>query len=461
MTRGGSSSSNDGISDGETKGRVTNRIAPEAPPPIELLSVVPKISILEKDKIPGTYIGGVKYPGVFKEDEMRALKLSFNAKHGDVFLVSHTPIRGGMQRLLTCLVEGRNDPWERDVLEKPYFAGMAASKRGADNWLGEIETWQGRRCFKAQDFPQNLPVNYPFPPEEDIPVPGLPGPKVLVIMGDPRMQATSWWEVLVDALCHKKKPGFWQHVSTDVQPLDVFQSVCDGALPFFGDIFDFGLKWAAEQAKYPGQVKLVSTGKLTSLDPREVSDVLEEIAQFLKIPQAAERARALTTNVFRPPPDAWDILQSDDLKLTPKLQGLHLTEIQGPRLQMFEEVINCNMVLQSRWKRRLVAWASSGSPFLMELAQLADGGVATLLPESMSQPIKGEAVHAQGACRPCVFAMRGTCKNTPEMCRFCHLDGHKRPKRAGHKLRIMRRLQQTVRTPSPSPERCLMWSPSA
>lgn len=37
---------------------------------------------------------------------------------------------------------------------------------------------------------------------------------------------------------------------------------------------------------------------------------------------------------------------------------------------------------------------------------------------------KGEEAHASGACRPCVFALKGTCRFSEEECQYCHAAGH-------------------------------------
>ena len=38
--------------------------------------------------------------------------------------------------------------------------------------------------------------------------------------------------------------------------------------------------------------------------------------------------------------------------------------------------------------------------------------------------LKGEATHAAGLCRPCLFALRGTCRYIADMCSVCNADGH-------------------------------------
>eukprot|EP00446_Apocalathium_sp_SHHI-4_P055409 CAMPEP_0177365560 /NCGR_PEP_ID=MMETSP0368-20130122/39389_1 /TAXON_ID=447022 ORGANISM="Scrippsiella hangoei-like, Strain SHHI-4" /NCGR_SAMPLE_ID=MMETSP0368 /ASSEMBLY_ACC=CAM_ASM_000363 /LENGTH=273 /DNA_ID=CAMNT_0018828497 /DNA_START=82 /DNA_END=904 /DNA_ORIENTATION=- len=63
--------------------------------------------------------------------------------------------------------------------------------------------------------------------------------------------------------------------------------------------------------------------------------------------------------------------------------------------------------------------------------------------------LKGQAAHATRTCRPCVFALRGVCKNSDEMCSYCHAPGHARTKRAS--LKVRQRKIQASSPSSPSP----------
>eukprot|EP00439_Symbiodinium_sp_Y106_P060134 s167_g8.t2 len=68
-------------------------------------------------------IEGIYYPSFIKESAIRRLQ-QWEGREGrpagDVFLVSNFPVRG-LQRVLTCLVESRDNPWEGGLLDKPYY----------------------------------------------------------------------------------------------------------------------------------------------------------------------------------------------------------------------------------------------------------------------------------------------------------------------------------------------------
>mmetsp|Transcript_104049 Transcript_104049/g.333552 ORF Transcript_104049/g.333552 Transcript_104049/m.333552 type:complete len:226 (+) Transcript_104049:112-789(+) len=84
------------------------------------------------------------------------------------------------------------------------------------------------------------------------------------------------------------------------------------------------------------------------------------------------------------------------------------------------------------------------------LAELAGSlGASPTFPLDAPPLLKGQAAHATGTCRPCIFALRGVCKNSDEMCSYCHAPGHARTKRAS--LKVRQRKIQASSPSSPSP----------
>ena len=60
--------------------------------------------------------------------------------------------------------------------------------------------------------------------------------------------------------------------------------------------------------------------------------------------------------------------------------------------------------------------------------------------------------HMIGKCNPCLFALRTTCRRHPS-CSYCHLPGHRKPKRARKHARDSKK-NRIGRTTTPSLERC-------
>lgn len=67
---------------------------------------------------------------------------------------------------------------------------------------------------------------------------------------------------------------------------------------------------------------------------------------------------------------------------------------------------------------------------------------------------KGEEAHEQGACKPCIFALRGTCHFTQDVCRYCHANGHVKRLRPSKRQRQKEseKQEQTEATRRPSGE---------
>lgn len=375
-------------------------------------------------------IEGVSYPAWFKETQIKDLQSQWLPKPGDVFVVSHFPLRG-LQRLLVALVEGLGDPWSPGLIDKPHFCDAAASRRGARTFLTEAASWSGRRCFKTHAFPHLFPCRHePFMRNT---VGGTPA-KILVLVADPRNGFILWHQVLCQL-----GYGKWELS-------EFIETITNQEWHLFGDYFEHALAWAQEASAHPETVKLVSADLLGSMDPKEVKVALEEIAEFLEIP--GDRAAQLVEAIFQRPSYAERALAQDELVFHQALTGGHLVEQSGLNLHMFEDTLALSSEeVRIAWRRSALAWASCSYGCLEQLAQANMRGAASTPPTPLIQPYQGTAAHESGNCRPCVFALRGVCKHTAEMCAFCHADGHEKTKRASRKTRTLRKLR--ARTPSP------------
>lgn len=136
------------------------------------------------------------------------------------------------------------------------------------------------------------------------------------------------------------------------------------------------------------------------------------------------------------------------------LNGGHLVEQTGLNLHLFEDAVNsATMDVHTLWRDLLRIWMGSSSPRLVELAQASMKGISSTPPLALTFPLKGDAAHESGKCRPCVFHLRGICRNAEEMCLYCHAPGHAKTKRASLKVRRRQKARrQGARTPSPSPQ---------
>jgi len=384
---------------------------------------------LNKLAIQTREIGGVHYPAWFKEDAIRELQSVWSASQGDVFIVCHFPLRG-LQRLLVSLVEGRDDPWAEGLTEKPHFCDAAASRRGVSEFLNIAASWKVRRCFKTHAFPHMFPCKYPF---ETKPGNGPP-PKVLVMIADPRHAFTVWWQVMSSL------------GTTGLQLPDLIESVVTNSFDMFGNFFEHAAAWAREAMHHPDSVYLVDVGHLGSQDPKEVKQALTEIAEFLDIPE--ERAETLTAALFHRPAHALDALKHDAMPMLEALHGGPLVEQSGKNLHLFEDALAfTSAAIRSSWEHKVRSWETCPNPLLLKLSAITALGVLSTPPLKLIRPLKGVDVHLAGECRPCVFALRGVCRDSPAMCRYCHADGHARTKRASHHLRKLRKARN--RTPSP------------
>jgi hypothetical protein len=98
-------------------------------------------------------------------------------------------------------------------------------------------------------------------------------------------------------------------------------------------------------------------------------------------------------------------------------------------------------------------WLSSPNAFLQDFGERLQQEIASQVANTLAALPTGRdwsVEHAVGTCNPCIFAMRGTCRNG-EACQHCHLPGHAKPKRASKKKRDQKkeRMARLCRTPSP------------
>jgi len=377
-------------------------------------------------------VNGFMHPHWFDECTLRQLKTEWQPRSGDVFLVSHFPLRG-IQRLLVGLVEGRLDPWAANLIDKPHYCDAAACRRGVGAFIQEVASWPGRRCFKTHAFPQHFPCCYPFEPMYE----GTP-PKILAIVAEPRHAIITWWSILKNM--RRLRP-----LDSDLLE-DFILLISQKQFQMFGDLIDHAQSWANEAMANPRHVRLCSADRLGSVDAKEVKAELESIAEFLEIPK--QSAAELAANLFRRPSDADEALILDDLVPYEALGGGPLIEQYGRNVHLFEDALNAaTFEVRSSWRGALGDWLGSAYSKIAHLVEVSARGIASVPPHVLTVPLKGDAVHAAGACKPCVFNLRGICRDSAEMCLFCHAPGHARTKRASRCVRKARKMR--ARTPSP------------
>lgn len=410
----------------------------------ELAAQPRKLTIVDFLTNRTTRIDGVLHPAWFNAEQVAELRGIWSLRAGDVFIVSFFPIRG-LQRLLVALVEGKDDPWQEGLLNKPYYCDAAASKRGARAYVEDVDSWTGRRCFKTHALPSQFPCRYPFESHDGAGVP----PKILVLVSEPRNALVLWWQFLSLSTAFTDLTGLpSQHdlFRPDSSLEAIIQLFSQSQLQVFGGYCGHNAAWAQEAALRPESVKLVSADQLGSFDPRAVSSELEKVAEFLET--SKESTAALVAGLFRRPLGAEQALSKDSLVPVEAINGGHLIESYGKNLHTFEEALNCApMGLQLLWRRCLQELASRPDTLLGEFARTSLKGIMSVPPLPLTMPMKGLAVHNSGTCRVCVFALRGTCRNTEAMCPYCHLPDHAKPKRASRAKRAQRK--DRFRTPSP------------
>jgi len=382
--------------------------------------------------LPFHQIDNAVYPPWITEGALRGMQERMAARPGDVFVVSHFPIRG-LQRLLVAMIEGRENPWEQGLIDKPHFLEGGASKRGLEAYLEEIASWQGRRCFKSHSAPENFPCQWRSL-HADSGIDGQIPPKIVVLVADPRYDLAVSWEIMKD-----KIPG----VSMSL----FIEAFLDKRWSMFGDYFVHGSAWAAVAAENPKSVRLFSVEQFASCDPKVILAAVAELAEFLEIPSPSTIASRLTTAIVERPSYASCAVAMDDLPCQETIGGGPLVELAGPRLQLFEEALaDVDVALRSVFRRLLYSWVDGADPCLAKLAHLAVLGVHSVPPVKLMWPLKGEVAHLQGSCRPCIFALRDSCRETAAMCSHCHAEGHLPTKRASRRIRVARRARR--RTPS-------------
>lgn len=262
-------------------------------------------------------------------------------------------------------------------------------------------------------------------------------PKIAVLVSDPRYAITIMWEAFTQCT----------HPNAPMTMPAYIEAFVENRLGFFGDYFAHAMAWAQEAAANPGTVRLFIAERFASCDAEEVKAACGEFAEFVNIPAPSVAAARLVIATTNPPAHAAIPLAHDCLP-PPEPSG-PLVELLGPRLESFEDNLAklCDLVKAS-FRQQLFSWVDATDPCLVQLGLQATRGVSSLVPSKLMWPMKGEASHAAGQCRPCVFALRGICRNTADMCNYCHAQGHVRTKRANRTRRAERR-EVRARTPSP------------
>lgn len=320
-------------------------------------------------------------------DEVQRIWL---AEPGDVFMVT-IPAIGGLERLMVDLVKGG---WDTGL---PQSAPV-----GEDSWSSK------RRCFSMLASPNNTPCQYPFDTRSCGTRTG-PEPKVLVLPADLRRTVTSWWRF------SQARAGF-------TGPLvDFVKALVRGQPRVFAEQFDSAVAWAQEAALRPEQVGLHNAERLGSTDPKVVLAELETIAKFLEVPP--ERAEHLTAQLF-------------DLASEHSGTG-HPFEAPSADIHLFEDAASMMEEEELRaWESMVSPWVQSTNACLVQLAQACD--LQFCLAASLSS-FKGLELHLANACRPCVFAAKGSCRFSEERCEYCHLQGHTLRQRPSKETRDRRR----------------------
>ncbi|CAK0842615.1 unnamed protein product [Prorocentrum cordatum] len=373
--------------------------------------------------------------------EIEKLRSGWTPRRGDVVVASGFTIRG-LQRLLVSLVEGREEPYAEGLLDKPHLLEAAASRQGAEKYADFLAGWPGRRLFKTHELPHEVPFRWP-PTEEEVQE-GV-APKVAVLVSDPRYALSVTWEAMNAMNIDLPLP----HGGRDFAEFIELVVRREKFTTFHKDPFSHPVAWAREAMKWPGQVRLFDVDRFASLNPREVAAACEEFADFIGVPEPASAAARLVAAIGNRPRSASLALAKDGIVDHDAILGGPLVELLGPRVQAFEaEAATLSYGTRSEYRRLL--GLLKDVPMLAELAQRAIDGVKTVPPPMLCAPLKGLAAHAAGTCRVCVFALRGACHYTAEMCAFCHLEGHKKPSRPSHAKRVRHRdrLRARCRTPS-------------
>jgi hypothetical protein len=405
------------------------------------LSRTRPVSLGSVKDMPYTLVNGVRYPPFFKEAAVVQMHKQFEPRAGDVFLACNFPVFG-LQATLVALVEGRDDPWAFDVIDKAHMLDAGASRRGVQPWIDLAESWatpSGRRLFKTPAFPDLFPSRYPFDAE---PSEGKPAPKIVVLTADPRNYLTMLWGST--KLCFGRDLPYTELLEEFLES--------EGESMFLGSWIKYTAAWSKEAERNPDQVRLFSMDRLGSLDPKEFATELMAIADFIGVDKGA--AEQMTKRVFRRPM----LVQPPPSEMDPQRRWLyqafesgHLIEQSARNRYMFEETLSqLSATSVALWAHMLSTVRQyPGSTCLLELAQAASKGVLSLPPVGLTQVSKGDMTHNAGLCKPCVFALRGVCKDGAELCRFCHDPSHPRTKRATRSKRAAKKAVIRIRTPSP------------
>ncbi|CAE7207301.1 GTF3C3, partial [Symbiodinium sp. KB8] len=168
-------------------------------------------------------------------------------------------------------------------------------------------------------------------------------------------------------------------VSLDLDFGNFLKIVAQQGWCLFGNYIEHAAAWAREEELYPHNVRLCMADRLGSLDPQDVRSELRDIADFLMIPP--ERADRVVDSIFRRPADACSSLSKDRLVDHAVLQGGHIVENTGRNLYQFQDAYDTvDGLVQDMWRQMFLMLGRTGSSCLVEAAQKALQGSASLPP---------------------------------------------------------------------------------
>lgn len=261
-----------------------------------------------------------------------------------------------------------------------------------------------RRCFHTDSSPSLFPCR---PQDEDAVCGSLPvafgGPKIAVFCADPRYELMSELENNDDTSDQLTKDALVRHAVEDEsgKVRAVIKDICE---------------WAAAEQDCPEQVRIFFVEDFVF----EPEVAIGRLAQFLEVYAFPLPTEQLLSHIDM------DGLAADRC----------VREFRRHLARLPNSVTNdLHMALSP--------WLQSANPQLATLAEQMLQGPAPAI-------VDWEPAHATGACDPCLFAMRNACRNG-DSCAYCHLPGHRKPKRASKRKRDQKkeRLSRACRTPSP------------
>jgi len=401
-----------------------SRLLPESDLPL-VMKPASGIAILYKK------ICGLAVPPFMCERQLAKMQQTWEARSTDVFLVDPgMAVPASLMVVLKALAEQR--PVQAVNPEFPRFLDAAVSRRG---WgyveaMDSIDVWQ-RRCFTTHCPPSLFPCCNAGLPGRDAPPGSAPGPKIAVLVADPRV---TMWAIYLK--CQKMN-----QLRGDLGPACFLKAGfgLGGDIPGFSKPIECLIEWARAEAMAPDRVKLFCVEDFF----REPRVAMEGLVKFLDVQlrsEVTQQCLQMSTEIFDvggprvaahalPTIPAWtaasDIANFEDYK--------HTVVLFERALEVAQAAIN------TVWQATIASLFRTPSLQLAAYARSAHDHVLWRAPSWWAK-------HNVGLCRPCLHFPRGTC--TREDCGHCHGPGHPKPKRTPRHRRRNRR-SYFNRTPSP------------